>query len=203
MVPERYLLGSAGRFLLEQFELRRPGFKAWTPEVEASLLAPAEAEMQQMERQSRELGFDDVAYFQRLRGAVKEIVLPRYARIAADEIALAHRSYGSWRGGDLLARGAFGLAAFILGILAVELPYVPIQAKWFPALLFLVGPLFPDLVHWWYRRRYRRRLEELGSDLDKASDTLETYRPLSELSRALEPRDGLMEPPPAPLRERS
>src|SRR5262249_61386646 len=37
MVPEKYSLAAVGRFLLEQFELRRPGIREWTPEVEASL----------------------------------------------------------------------------------------------------------------------------------------------------------------------
>lgn len=201
MVPERYRLASAGSFLLHQFELRRPGFKAWTPEVEAGLRAQAEAELQQMERQSRELGFDEPEYFRRLRGAVQEILLPRYGRLVAEEIALQNRSYGIWRGGDLVARGVFALAAFILGILAVELPYVPIQAKWFPALLLIIGPLFPDMVLWWYRRRFQRRLDELVADLAKASDTLDTYQPLSELSESITAGSDLMQAPPA--RERS
>jgi len=200
MVPERYRLASAGRFLLEQFELRRPGFKAWTPEVEESLRAQAEAELRQMERQSRELGFDEPGYFQRLRGAVNEILLPRYGRLVADEIALQSRHYGIWRGGDLIARGVFAVAAFVLGILAVELPYVPIQAKWFPALLFILGPLFPDLVMWWYRRRYQRNLDALVADLSRASDTLDTYQPLSELAPAAELPEA---PAPVPMRERS
>jgi hypothetical protein len=182
MVPERYRLASVGRFLLQQFELRRPGFNTWTPEVEASLRAQAEAELQQMERQSRELGFDEPQYFRRVRGAIEEILLPRYSRLVADEIDLQSRHYGIWRGGDLVARGLFALAAFILGIIAVEVPYIPIQAKWFPALLFILGPLFPDIVLWWYRRRYHRRLEKLVADLSTASEALETYQPLSELS---------------------
>ena len=186
MVPEKYGLAAIGRFLIEHFELRRPGIKEWTPEVERSLRRDAETELLQMERQLKELGIDDAQYWQRVRGALDDILLPRYAKIATDEIALAKREYGIWRGGDLVARGTFALAGFVLGIIAVEVPYIPIYEKWFPALLLVGGPMFPEVVMWWYRRRFRKKVNELVADLAKASNTLETYRPLSELARSME-----------------
>src|SRR5215831_7053325 len=106
MVPERYQLAAVGRFLLDQFELRRPGLTAWTPEVETSFRQQAEGEIVQMEKQLHELGIDDPQYWQRVRRVIDEILLPRYAKIATEEIALAKREYGLWRGGDLLARAA-------------------------------------------------------------------------------------------------
>ena len=195
MVPEKYRLAAVGRFLLDQFELRRPGIKEWTPQIEASLRQQAEGELQQMERQLKELEIDDPQYWQRVRRVVDDIILPRYAKVVTDELALARREYGIWRGGDLVARGTFALAGFILGIIAVEVPYIPIEAKWFPALTLLAGPFFPELIQGWYRWRYRRKLDELVRDLDAVSGTLETYRPLSELTEsmradvALEPRE--------------
>jgi len=195
MVPEKYRLAAVGRFLLEQFELRRPGVREWTPQIEASFRQQAEAELVQMERQLKEMEIDDPQYWQRVRRVVDDIVLPRYAKVVNDEIALAKRDYGIWRGGDLVARGTFALAGFILGIIAVEVPYIPIEAKWFPAVTLLAGPFFPDLIQGWYRWRYRRKLDELVRDLDAVSGTLETYRPLSELTEsmradvALEPRE--------------
>jgi len=203
MVPEKYRLAAVGSFLLEQFELRRPGLTQWTPKIEASLRQQAEQELQQMERQCRELGVDDAQYWQRVRRALDEILLPRYAKLTTDEIALQKRDYGIWRGGDLIARGTFALAGFILGIIAVEVPYIPIEAKWFPALLLVAGPMFPEMVTWWYRRRFGRKLNELVRDLSKASETLETYRPLSELTRSLEIPAELAESPATPMRERS
>jgi hypothetical protein len=201
MVPEKYRLAAVGRFLLEQFELRRPGIRQWSPEVEASLRHAAEGELQLMEKQLRELGMDDDRYWQRIRRALDEILLPRYAALASGEIELARRDYGIWRGGDLIARATFALAGFILGVICVEVPYIPIQAKWFPAVLLVLGPLFPDAVMWLHRRRWRRKLEALVGDLHRASQTLETYRPLSELTHALEmpslvsPVSELPEPP--------
>lgn len=188
MVPEKYRLAAVGRFLLEQFELRRPGVREWTPEIEASLRQQAEAELVQMERQLKEMEIDDPEYWQRVRRVIDEILLPRYSKAATDELALAKREYGIWRGGDLVARGVFALAGFILGIIAVELPYIPIEAKWFPAVLLVCGPFFPDAVMGWYRWRFRRKLNEMVRDLAKAGETLETYRPLSELTQVLELR---------------
>jgi hypothetical protein len=211
MVPEKYRLDAVGRFLLEQFELRRPGVREWTPQIEASLREQAEAELVQMEKQLHELEIDDPSYWQRVRRVIDEILLPRYAKAATEELALAKRDYGIWRGGDLVARGVFALAGFILGIIAVELPYIPIEAKWFPALLLVAGPLFPDAVMGWYRWRFRRKLRQMVRDLAKAGGTLDTYRPLSELTQAMEPRSAssseaspaAAEAPPIPQRERS
>src|SRR5262249_49768626 len=93
MVPEKYRLAAVGRFLLEQFELRRPGIREWTPQIEASLRQDAEGELQGMEKQARELGIDDPRYWQRVRRALDEILLPRYAALATEEIALAKRDY--------------------------------------------------------------------------------------------------------------
>ena len=133
MLPEKYRLAAVGRFLLEQFELRRPGIREWSPQIEASLRQDAESELQLMEKQVREIGIDDATYWQRVRRALDEILLPRYAALATGEIELAKRDYGIWRGGDLVARATFALAGFILGIICVEVPYIPIQAKRFPA----------------------------------------------------------------------
>jgi hypothetical protein len=203
MVPERYQLAAVGRFLLDQFELRRPGLTAWNAEVEASFRQQAEGELVQMEKQLHELGIDDPQYWQRVRRVVDEILLPRYARIATDEIALAKREYGIWRGGDLLARATFAGIGLVLGIVCVEVPYIPIEAKWFPVIPFLLGPLFPDIVTSLYARRYRRRLDALVDDLRKANQSLDAYRPLSELTSSLESRSELVEAPPVPARERS
>ena len=201
MLPEKYRLAAVGRFLLEQFELRRPGFREWSPSAEAALRQEGERELQLMEKQLRELGIDDAGYWQRVRRALDEILLPRYAALAAGEIELARRDYGIWRGGDLVARATFALAGFILGIICVEVPYIPIQAKWFPALLLVLGPLFPDVVMWLHRRRWQQKLESLIADLHRASETLDTYRPLSELTRALGIPE-LAEAPPVAARER-
>jgi hypothetical protein len=200
MVPEKYRLAAVGRFLIEQFELRRPGLKAWTPEAEASFRAQAETELQRMEAQLRELGIDDPAYWRSVRGALDGVLLPRYGAIAQKELALEQRDYGIWRGGDLLARGVFAVAGFAVGVFIVEVPYIPIYAKWFPAVTMIGGPLVPDAWAWLCRKRYQRRLQAIVDDLARAADRLDTYRPLSELTRSLQLDSSVA--PPIPIRER-
>src|SRR5205807_10416941 len=97
MVPEKYRLAAVGRFLLEQFELRRPGIREWSPRAEASLRQQAESELQLMEKQLRELGMQVLHYWQRVRRALDENLLPRYAAIATAELHLATRRYGMSR----------------------------------------------------------------------------------------------------------
>ena len=202
MVPEKYQLGAVGRFLLEQFELRRPGLKAITPEVEGEFRKQAEAEIVQMQRQLHELGIEDGAYWQRVRRVVDEILLPRYAKIAQEEIDAEAHEYGLWRGGDLVSRAAFAAAGLVLGIVCVEIPYIPVSVKWFPVIPFLGGPFFPDIVIALHARRYRKKLQAIVTDLAQASGALDTYRPLSELTKAMEMPSELAESPAVPSRER-
>jgi hypothetical protein len=184
MAPEKYRLENVGRFLLQSFERRRPALDAWTPAVEEELRSECEAELVQMERQCRELGVDDPAYWQKVRGALQAVLLPRYRALAKEEMALAKADYGLWRGGDLIARLAFAAVGLVLGGLAVAIPWIPVTEKWVPWALFIAGPFLPDAYFWWYRRRYRKKLEALVADLASAGQSLDTYRPLSELQRA-------------------
>src|SRR5258708_3290466 len=151
MVPEKYRLAAIGPFLIQQYERRPPGLKEWTPQVEVLFREQAEAELLQMQRQLREMGIDDAQYWPRVRRALDQILIPRYAKLTTEEIALAKRNYGIWRGGDLVARGTFALAGFVLGIIAVEIPYIPVYEKWFPALLLIARPMFPEMGMGWYR----------------------------------------------------
>lgn len=183
MVPEKYRLAAVGRFLIDAFERRRPGLSAWGPEVETALLAEAEVELLQMEKQCLELGVDDPPYWQKLRGAITAILLPRYAQLARAELALARREYDLWRGGDLLARLAYAGSGLVIGGLMVAIPWIPVYEKWVPWALFVLGPFIPDAQLWWYRRRHQKRLDAVVADLAKADASLELYRPLSELQR--------------------
>jgi hypothetical protein len=185
MVPEKYRLDAVTRYLLASWERRRPAVESWDEATEQALRADADAELAQMQSQMRELGMDDPAYWARVADAVRKIVIPRYLVMARDENALARRDYGLWRGGDLLARGAFAAAGLVLGALAVAIPWIPVTEKWVPWVLFVGGPFVPDAYLWWYRRRYQRRLERLVGELAQAAGTMELYRPLSEVQRAL------------------
>jgi hypothetical protein len=194
MVPEKYRLDAVTRYLLASWERRRPAIESWDEATEQALRADADAELAQMQSQMRELGMDDPAYWARVADAVRKIVIPRYLVLARDENALARRDYGLWRGGDLLARATFAAAGLVLGALAVAIPWIPVTEKWVPWALFVGGPFVPDVYLWWYRRRYQRRLERLVGELAQAAGTMELYRPLSEVQRALA---GVAEAPAA------
>jgi hypothetical protein len=130
---------------------------------------------------------------------VDQVLLPRYARLAEQENALAAREYGLWRGGDLVARGAFALAGLVLGAAMVAIPWIPIYEKWFPWALFILGPFIPDAYVFWYRRKHAKKLDQLVVDLAREGATLDAYRPLSEVQRSLG-FDAPAEPTAAPAR---
>jgi len=182
MVPEKYRLAAIGRFLLEAFERKRPAMSAWD---EAPLVAAADEELARMQLQLKELGMDDPGYWARARELMREVLVPRWIALARAENELSAKDYGMWRGGDLLARGAFALGGLVLGGFVVWAPFIPIWEKWIPWALFVGGPFIPDAYFWWYRRRYRRKLESLLGELAQAGESLEMYRPLSEVQRTL------------------
>jgi len=167
MVPEKYGLAAVAQHLLALFEVRRPGIARWDAQAETFLRREADEALDQMERQCRELGVDDPPHWQRARAVAKEVLIPRYARLAQVENAAAGRDYGMWRGGDLIARGAFALSGLVLGG------------------LFVLGPFLPDGYAWWYRRSYRKKLDALVADLAREGASLEAYRPISEVQRSL------------------
>ena len=207
MVPEKYSLAAVGKFLLDAFELRRPGLTAWTPELERELLAEAEGVLVDMERQCKEFGTDDPGYWKKARGAIQSVLLPRYAALAKEQIALAKAGYHLWRGGDLLARMAYSGGGALLGIFIVKVPWIPITWEALPFVMFIGGPLLPDAQLWYFKKRHERRLQALVNDLAKADRSLDTYRPLSELQQAMgEPEAAPALPPalelvPPPLAE--
>jgi cytochrome P450 len=185
MVPEKYSLAAIAQHLLALFEVRRPGIARWDAETLQRFGREADSALQQMEQQCRELGVDDPPHWQRARAVVQDALLPRYARLAETENAAAARDYGMWRGGDLVARASFALAGLVLGAIAVAVPWIPVQEKWLPWALFVLGPFLPDAYSWWYRRQHRKRLEGLVADLAREGATLEAYRPLSEVQHSL------------------
>jgi len=185
MVPEKHSLAAVAQHLLALFEVRRPGIARWDASALERLEREAEGALRQMEQQCRELGVDDPPHWVRARSVVSEALLPRYARLAETENAAAARDYGMWRGGDLIARASFALCGLVVGAIAVAVPWIPVTEKWVPWALFVLGPFLPDAYSWWYRRRYRRRLEALVLDLAREGATLEAYRPLSEVQHSL------------------
>ncbi len=185
MVPEKYRLAAIGRHLLAAFERRRPAIARFDAEAIASLSAESEAALTQMEAQLHEMEMNDPPYWAKVRHAMENVVIPRYVALAREENVRAADDYGLWRGGDIVARATFAGVGLFLGGLAVAIPWIPVTEKWVPWLLFVGGPFVPDAYFWWYQRRYRKKLDRLIAELQQAGESIETYRPLSEVQRTL------------------
>ncbi len=185
MVPAKYGLAAIGSHLVSLFEVRRPAIARFDEEARSLLQREAEEALEQMEKQCCELGIDVPRHWKRAREVVKSVLLPRYLALAKAENAAAANDYGLWRGGDLIARGAFALFGLVLGALLVWIPWIPIYEKWVPWALFVLGPFLPDAYLWWYRRKHEKKLDKLVEDLAREGETLDAYRPLSEVHEAL------------------
>ena len=185
MVPAKYGLAAIGEHLVSLFEVRRPAIARFDGEAAALLLREADEALAQMEKQSRELGVDVPRHWKQAREVVGSVLVPRYLALAKAENEAAAKEYGLWRGGDLIARGAFALLGLVLGALMVWIPWIPVYEKWVPWALFILGPFLPDAYLWWYRRKYENKLHALVADLAREGETLEAYRPLSEVHEAL------------------
>ena len=140
MVPDKYKLAAVGKYLMGAFERKRPAIAKWDEATAAQLRAEAEAEIEQMQRQLGEMGMQDPSYWDKVRKAVREVIVPRWMALAREENERAAKDYGLWRGGDLVARAAFAAAGLVLGAAAVAIPWIPVQEKWIPWLFFVGGP---------------------------------------------------------------
>jgi hypothetical protein len=185
MVPAKYGLAAIGRHLVSLFEVRRPAIARFDGEAVALFRREAEEAVSQMERQSHELGVDAPSHWKRAREVVESVLLPRYLALAKAENEAAAKDYGLWRGGDLVARGAFALLGLVLGALMVVIPWIPVYEKWVPWALFVLGPFLPDAYLWWYHRKHEKKLDALVADLAREGETLDAYRPLSEVHEGL------------------
>jgi len=206
---ERYSIPFLASVLISAAERRRPGLGEWNEKAEGEIRSLFVAELTQMKGQFMEL-FDDAAYWERVEQTLLDVCLPRYFAVARKQTELERRDYGLWRGGDLVARGVYGAAGLLIGILMVKLPFIPIPQTWdlFAFLTMLAGPFVPDAQIWWYRRRHRKELEAIVADMRQAEEQLRLYQPLQEpRPHALEssdasPENATVPAPRSPTRTR-
>lgn len=183
MYTERFSLPSLSRALIAACERRRPGLGPWTPEVEAALEETFASELAEARRNFLEL-FDDRPYFERVERTLREVCLPRYARLAEAQTALEQKGYGVWRGGDLLSRGALALGGLLVGAFLIRAPFVPIPATWDWLVIAcaLGAPFLPDLQIKLHQRRYSKGLERIVSDLADAAEQHRAFAPIDSLA---------------------
>jgi hypothetical protein len=178
---ERYSIPFLAGALIAAAERRRPGLGAWDENAQQQIRALFESELAQMKAQFLEL-FDDRAYWSKVEKTLLEVCLPRYCAVAQKQTDLERRDYGLWRGGDLIARGAYAAVGLLVGLLMVKLPFIPIPQTWdlFAFLTMVAGPFVPDAEIWFYKRRHRKALEAIVADMGEAEEQMRLYQPMAE-----------------------
>jgi hypothetical protein len=185
--PDRFRLPQVTEHVLAWLERRRPGFSAWSGEVEAQLTAEARQALEDVRRQFLEVA-DDRSYWERLEHSLFTVALPRYFQLAREHHALQRARYGLWRGGDVISRVTYTGAGLLAAVLIALTP-VPDWLEPLPFAFILFGPFLPDMQESFFERRYRKHLTTLVEEMQVEQKQLETYRPLG---------DGLLEPVSTP-----
>lgn len=131
------------------------------------------------------------AWGDRLRREVLDTFIPRYTRLALDHNALEDEGYRAWRRGDPVARVAVTLLTLLVALGLVRVVHNPVAALSFIAVI--LAPIIPELRRWYFRRRYRRLLQEVVDDMGRIQDELERYpgeldvEPASQQTPLVEP----------------
>lgn len=176
--PDRYRLPSLTAHVLSLLENRREGITEWGPDAEAKLTAVAKEALDEAGRQFAELA-DDKPYWRKLEDTILTAVLPRYFKLAHEQLELEKKGYGLWRGGDLISRVAYG-GSGLLAALIVWRTAIPDYLEPLPLAFFVLGPLLPDLQVWFARRKYTGKLRDVVTSMAEEIALRDQYRPLME-----------------------
>lgn len=174
--PSHFQLAELTAHLVALLERRRAAFEVWDEKAEASLLEGANEALDEAGKQFKELA-DDQTYWSRTTGALREVALPRYLRLAKEQHALEKRGYGAWRGGDFLSRAAYAAIGLVAGFIILRTA-VPDWLEPLPLALFIGGPLLPDAQAWFAKRRYAKQLVGLVDDMKAEQVDRRAYQPL-------------------------
>lgn len=174
--PSQYQLPELTAHVVSLLERRRQAFDTWDERAEAALRDEAQAALDEAGRQFRELA-DDAAYWQRTSELVMTVALPRYFKLARAQHALEQAKYGLWRGGDFVSRAAYALLGLVLGVIILRTA-IPNWLEPIPLLLFVLGPVLPDLQVWFAKRRFGKQLLGLVDEMKDEAAERRAYAPL-------------------------
>lgn len=158
--PE-YDLANVVFVVLEECEHRRRGIE--DDDLERELHAVTRAKLAKIKEAYDEFGGSPV-YWASLEEEVWKTALPQYLLAAREMNALERSSFGVWRQGEPLARGAFALGGLVIGGLVKALPFIPTIENVFVFALAGAGFLYPDLKRYVHERRHVRLLNRLVAD---------------------------------------
>jgi hypothetical protein len=158
--PE-YDLGSVVFVVLEECEHRRRGLD--DDELDRELHTIARTKLAKIKAAYDEFGGSSV-YWAALEDEVLKTALPQYIAGAREMNALERNSFGVWRDGEPLARGAFALGGLLIGGFVKVLPFIPTLENIFVFALAGAGFLYPDLKRYVHERRHVRLLNRIVAD---------------------------------------
>jgi hypothetical protein len=193
---ERFSLPFLAQVVIAAAERKRPGLGPWSLEVQAELVKTVAEELAELKRRFFEV-YDDHAYWAKVETTILEVVFPRYTAQARPFTELEKRDFGTWRGGDLVARLTYALAGFALGVFVVKVPFIPIPQTW-DALIFamaIAAPFLPDAQAWFHRRRYAGRIKAILDDVKEVETQLSLYPALSPVDPAAAVSASELQPP--------
>jgi hypothetical protein len=193
---ERFSLPFLAQVVIAAAERKRPGLGPWSLDVQAELVKTVAEELAELKRRFFEV-YDDRAYWAKVESTILDVVFPRYAAQAKQFTELEKRDFGSWRGGDLVARLTYALGGFALGTFLVKVPFIPIPETW-DALIFalaIAAPFLPDAQAWFHRRRYARRIRQILADVAEVEQQMSMYPALAPVD-PLAAGDAASESPP-------
>ena len=188
-----YDLGSVLFAVLQDAEHRRRSVS--DEEAEEKLLEHARRKLDEIEESYRESG-GTKGYWQELEREVLETAMPQYVAWAIAQNRLERNQYHVWRGGDPLARVAFGVGGLLLGagLIALKLPFL---VDTLGLGLALGGLSYPDLTRLVHDYRHTRRLNRLVTEAERyQKDQRIHYVSNAKLEEELRSVGGEREPEP-------
>jgi hypothetical protein len=182
MYTDRFSLPFVSSVAVDAAERLRPGLGPWSDGVREQLRQVFVRELADIKPRFMEL-FRDEGYWGRVEKAVLEECFPRYCAVAERASRVEAAGYNVWRGGDLLARGAFAVGGLAVGLALVKLPFIPIPQTWdFLILLSMFGaPFLPEVQTWLYQRSHRKACQAIVKDMARAQEVDRMYEPIPEV----------------------
>jgi hypothetical protein len=158
-------LGNVLFAVLQECEHQRLGLSPG--EAETRLRETARRKLAEV-RESYEENGGTEGYWRDVEREVLEVALPAYTPAAIEQTRLEKGGYDLWRGGDPLARAAFGLLGLVIGILILVIPpRILTLESTFAFFMAAAGFLYPEIAKLWHDSRHSRLLNRLIARAEK------------------------------------
>jgi len=182
LAGQKFNFGAVTYAVLDDCEHRR---RSWPPAGAPAAMRAAAVEKLAEIRAAYDEMKGSALYWRALEREVLDTALPQYLPAAIEQTRLESTGYDVWRGGDLLARVAFALAALAVGGIVIATPFIPIVEDGFAFALALAAWFYPELRRGLVTFRYGRLLNRLVSEADAYQRKQLRYLTAGELEEEL------------------